>query len=84
MTVLEAIEMKRNNEERTKNARKATWREIKQVKDDKLRKELKAAYKPVNNGRKSGWRVQKGDPLGRQFFYFNYCFGCTFTVELCV
>ena len=54
MTVLEAIEMKRNNEERTKNARKATWREIKQVKDDKLRKELKAAYKPVNNGRKSG------------------------------
>ena len=54
MTILEAIELKRQNEERAMNARKKTWKEIKSVKDEKLRKELKAAYKAVNNGRKSG------------------------------
>ena len=55
MTTLEAIEMKRNNEERSFKAREKTWMDIQQVKDELLRKELNKAFrKPVQTGRRSG------------------------------
>lgn len=57
MTALEAIELKRANEERAKKAREENWKAIEKIRDDLLRRELQNAFpKPVKNitGKRQG------------------------------